>query len=275
MNKLTEIFKHKELEVERAKASVSLSELKEMVAFAPRVRPFKKALVESGKPMALIAEVKKASPSKGVIRADFDPVQVAAAYRDAGADCLSVLTDERYFQGSRKNLELARGESGLPCLRKDFIFDEYQVYEARTWGADCILLILAAFMADTTSPDADQSLFTWDHCVRLNAIARDLGMDVLVEVHTQWEALRSGLLATGLTGVNNRNLSNMSTDIKTSEELLPLVSMVGQLGVSESALETRADLDRVQAAGARAVLIGTSFCAAPDIGAKVREVMGW
>jgi indole-3-glycerol phosphate synthase len=261
MNKLTEIFQHKVSEVEAAKAAVSLGELKRMVGDAPPVRPFKQALEQSGKLLGLIAEVKKASPSKGVIRNDFDPVYVATAYRDAGADCLSVLTDEKYFQGSKENLVLARAASGLPCLRKDFIADSYQVYEARCWGADCILLIVAG------STDSRILRELW-------LLGKELGMDVLVEVHSLPEAEVALELEADFIGVNNRNLSDMSTDIATSELLLPLISPHA-VAVSESALESRRDLDRVEAAGARAVLIGTTFCAAPDIGGKVREVMGW
>lgn len=211
----------------------------------------------------------------GVIREEFDPVGIAESYRDGGADCLSVLTDERYFQGSRANLEGARAASGLPCLRKDFIFDEYQVYESRAWGADCILLILAAFTVGTTSANAERGLFAFERARELATLARQLGMGVLVEVHSQWEATSAPMLGSDLVGVNNRNLADMSVSIATSEDLLPQLSTHGLTLVSESALETRADVDRVQAAGARAVLIGTTFCAAPDIAAKVREVMGW
>jgi indole-3-glycerol phosphate synthase len=261
MNKLTEIFQNKAEEVERAKAAISLAELKSMVADAPPVRPFKRALEQSGKSLALIAEVKKASPSKGIIRQDFDPVYVATAYREAGADCLSVLTDQKYFQGSKENLALARTASGLPCLRKDFIADPYQVYEARAWGSDCILLIVAGF--------ADQGLLC-----ELWSIGKELGMDVLVEVHSLSEAETALDIKADFIGVNNRNLSDMTTDIATSEVLLPIVSPYAY-AVSESALESRADLDRVQAAGARAVLIGSSFCSSPDICRRVQEVMGW
>lgn len=262
MNKLREIFRHKEEEVDRVRAAIPLRELKRAIADAPPVRPFRAALSASAKPVALIAEVKKASPSRGVIREDFDPAAIAEVYRDAGADCLSVLTESRYFQGSRENLEQARAASGLPCLRKDFIFEPYQVYEARVWGADCILLIAAGF-ADLAVPVLRD----------LGALARELGMDALVEVHSEAEAEDALESGADLIGVNNRDLADMSISLEVSERLLPLISPHA-LTVSESGMAGRVDLERVRAAGARAALIGTTFIAAPDIGAKVREVMG-
>lgn len=208
--------------------------------------------------LALIAEVKKASPSRGLIRPDFDAAEVAAAYARAGAQALSVLTDETYFQGSAENLVRAREAGGLPCLRKDFINDPYQIYEARAWGADAILLIVAG-LDDASLAD-------------LHRLAVELGMDVLVEVHTDEETDRALALGAPLIGVNNRDLTDFRTTLGTSDRLLPRISPHA-FAVSESALESRADLDRVHAAGAGAVLIGTAFCAAPDIEAKVREVM--
>lgn len=289
MSKLREIFAHKAVEVQRAKAAIPLADLRKMAADAPSVRPFKRALETSGKPLALIAEVKKASPSKGVIRPDFDPAMVAEAYRDARADCLSVLTDERYFQGSRLNLERARAASGLPCLRKDFIFDPYQVYEARAWGADCVLLIVAHWPSTPLPPSSfsrdpgpaapagsphEENEEGGGSLRELYALAKELGMDVLVEVHSRDEAEIAIAMGADMIGVNNRNLADMSTDLHTSVDLLPLIAPYA-LAVSESALETPDDLRRVRVAGAKAVLIGTTFCASPDIGAKVRGVMGW
>jgi len=265
MSNLQGILEHKIGEVERAKVAVSFDEIKAMAVDGPRVRPFKAALETAARDLALIAEIKKGSPSKGTIRADFDPRQVAEAYREAGAHCLSVLTDECFFQGSRENLETARSVSGLPCLRKDFIVDPYQVYEARAWGADCILLIVAAF----------QSLRSKVHSLEcLWELGRELGMDILVEVHSRDEAEIALGIGADLIGVNNRDLSTLKTSLAVSDDLLPMVTLHA-FAVSESALETHADLARVKAAGARAVLIGTTFCASPDIGVKVREVMGW
>jgi indole-3-glycerol phosphate synthase len=177
-----------------------------------------------------------------------------------GAHCLSVLTDGPHFQGCAEDLIRARKATRLPVLRKDFIFDPYQVYEARAWGADAILLIVAAL----------ESL----EIMHLRALATELGMDTLVEVRTESEAQIAMELGCYLIGVNNRNLSTMETDLSTSDRLLPMITKPA-LAVSESAIETKADVDRVHRSGARAVLIGTTFCGAAAIGAKVREVMGW
>jgi len=258
MNVLDRIFAHKATEVAAAKARISPSEIEALASEASAPRGFLNAL-RSAKGLALIAEVKKASPSKGLIRSDFDPTEIATAYARAGASCLSVLTDESYFQGSPENLRLARQASGLPCLRKDFLNDPYQIYEARAWGADAVLLIVAS-LNDAQLKD-------------LHELAVSLGMDVLVEVHDDGETERALELGARLIGVNNRNLADFKTTLEISDRLLPKIAPHA-FAVSESALETRADLDRVQAAGAKAVLIGTTFCASPDIEAKVREVMG-
>ena len=259
MSVLDRIFGRKAEEVAAAKTRVPAADLKKMAADAEPPRGFKKALREAPG-LALIAEVKKASPSKGVIRADFVAAEIAKAYADAGAQCLSVLTDEHYFQGSAENLQRARAATSLPCLRKDFLNDPYQVYEARAWGADALLLIVASLEVGQLRD--------------LQALAKELGMDALVEVHTEEESERALGAKAQMIGVNNRNLSDFTTSLSTSERLIPMIAPHA-LAVSESALETRADLDRVEAAGAKAVLIGTTFCATPDIESKVREVMGW
>jgi len=259
MSVLDRIFAHKREEVAAAEARIPFADIRAMAADASPTRGFLRALMSRPGDLALIAEVKKASPSKGVIRPNFDPVLVAQAYERAGAEALSVLTDERYFQGSAENLRRARQATSLPCLRKDFIDAPYQVYEARAWGADAILLIVAS-LEDSQISD-------------LQALAGELGMDVLVEVHSLEETQRALDLAAPLIGVNNRDLADFRTDLAFSEELIPMIAPFA-LPVSESALETRADLNRVQAAGARAVLIGTSFCASEDIESKVHEVMG-
>ncbi len=258
MSILDRIFARKAEEVADAKKRVSSSAMRALAERAGPTRGFRKAL-EDYHGLGLIAEVKKASPSKGVIRANFDPSAIAKSYEQAGAQALSVLTDVDYFQGSLENLSIARGETALPCLRKDFINDEYQVYEARAWGADAILLI-AASLED----------------VQLRALydlAKDLKMDVLVEVHTSGETDRALQAGCDLIGVNNRNLADFTTSLTLSEVLIPQIGLHA-LAVSESALETHDDIERVHAAGAKAVLIGTTFCASPDIAAKVREVMG-
>lgn len=229
-----------------------------MARDAGPTRGFHRALRESPSPLALIAEVKKASPSRGLIRADFDPVTIAQSYERAGADALSVLTDVDYFQGHPTNIRLAREATSLPCLRKDFLDDPYQVYEARAWGADAILLIVASLSREQIAD--------------LAGLANELGMDVLVEVHNAEETEVALDLKCPLIGVNNRNLADFTTDLATSERLIPLIAPHAT-AISESALETPADLARVKAAGARGVLIGTTFCQNPDIEAKVREVM--
>ncbi len=259
VNALQRIFEVKRDEVSRAKATTGLATLRADAESRRDVRGFQRALAQAAESLALIAEVKKASPSQGVIREDFDPAQIAEIYEENGAHALSVLTDVPHFQGSLENLRLAREASGLPCLRKDFVYDPYQVYEARAWGADAILLIVAA-LEDGQMAD-------------LHALATELGMDALVEVHDEREADRAMEMGAPLVGVNNRDLATFQTTLEISDRLLPRIAPHA-LAVSESALETSDDLERVRAHGARAVLIGTAFCKAPDIGAKVREVLG-
>ena len=260
MNALARIFDVKRVEVEEAKRAVPLADVKKHAAEAGPVRGFKSALENAPPRMGLIAEVKKASPSRGLIRSDFDPAEIALSYERAGAHALSVLTDEKHFQGSKGNLKLARAAIGLPVLRKDFLYDPYQVYEARAWGADAILLIVASL---------EPAQIT-----ELRGLARELGMDSLVEVHTEDEAQIAIELGCDLIGVNNRDLATFKTDLAASDRILPMISSEA-FAVSESGLETLGDIARVQDEGARAVLIGTTFCAAPDIESKVKEVMGW
>jgi indole-3-glycerol phosphate synthase len=258
LNVLERIFARKAEEVAAARRALSDTAIRNAAAAADSPRGFLRALRDAPGDLALIAEVKKASPSKGLIRPDFEPAEIGRSYARAGASALSVLTDEHYFQGSAENLRLARAASGLPCLRKDFLNDPYQIYQARAWGADAVLLIVAAL---EDGPLSD-----------LHQLATELGMDVLVEVHTELETERALRLGAPLIGVNNRDLADFNTSLEISDRLIPLIAPHA-LAVSESALETRADLDRVRDAGARAVLIGTTFCAAPDIEGKVREVM--
>lgn len=259
MSKLREIFEHKAMEVAASKVRLPQAEIAEMAADLPPTRGFERTLRASGG-IGLIAEVKKASPSQGLIRGDFDPVAVAEAYARAGATCLSVLTDEKYFQGSPENLRRVRGAVTLPLLRKDFIADSYQLYEARLWGADAILLIVAGLDDGSLSELFEE--------------AKALQMDVLVEVHNEEEVERANALGATMIGVNNRDLSTFQTDLATTERLLPSIRREA-VKVSESALSTHADIRRAEAAGANAVLIGTAFCAEPDIESKVRAVMGW
>ena len=205
----------------------------------------------------MIAEVKKASPSAGVIRPDFQPAAIAESYEAGGAACLSVLTDERYFQGHRDYLAEARDACALPVLRKDFIVDSWQVLESRALGADCILLIVAAL---DDGPLRD-----------LHGHARELGLDVLVEVHDEAELGRALAIDAQLVGVNNRDLHRFATDLGTSERLRPLVPAERTL-VAESGIHTRADVARLQRAGINAFLVGEAFMRAKDPGAALREL---
>ena len=214
---------------------------------------------------AVIAEVKKASPSKGVLRADFEPADIAQSYAEHGASCLSVLTDRQFFQGSVDFLKQARASCQLPVLRKDFLIDPYQVYESRAMGADAILLI-AACLDDAQMRD-------------MEAIARGLYMSVLVEVHDAAELERVlALDGVQLIGINNRNLATFDTDLATTEQLTAQygdqIRAKGALLVSESGLLSRDDLDRVQSAGADAVLVGESLMRQPDVTAALEALIG-
>jgi len=207
----------------------------------------------------LIAEIKKASPSAGVIREDFDPASIAKTYAQAGAAALSVLTDERYFQGSLDALKAARAAVRLPVLRKDFIIDDYQVYESAGAGADAILLIVRALDGRELG--------------RLLSLAHELGMDVLAEAHNREEAERALSAGARIVGVNNRDLATFKTDIGTTIELAPLLA--GEcVFVSESGIKTRDDVERLGSAGVQAVLVGETLMRSDDIPAAVRQLLG-
>ena len=208
---------------------------------------------------AVIAEIKRASPSKGLLRADFDPAAIATSYAAHGAACLSVLTDREFFQGAPQYLDTARSVCALPALRKDFMIDAYQVYEARALGADCILLIVAALELARMQ--------------ELEALARELGMAVLVEVHDAAELDSALTLATPLVGINNRNLRNFETRLATTLDLLPRIPP-GRLVVTESGILARADVALMRAHGVQAFLAGEAFMRAADPGAELEGMFG-
>jgi indole-3-glycerol phosphate synthase len=239
---------------------MSFSAIDEQACSASPPRPFAETLgVKAQKSgIGIIAEIKKASPSAGLLRPDFDPVALAQTYESGGAACLSVLTDEPYFQGKNDDLVAARKACALPVLRKDFILDPWQIAEARAIGADCVLLIMAALEEDSLA-------------LELYAAAVEYGMDVLIEVHSREEIDRALHLPSGMIGINNRNLKTLKTDIRTTEELAPHVPK-DRLIVSESGLSSPDDLKRMTDAGVRAFLIGESLLRQADVTDALRKL---
>jgi indole-3-glycerol phosphate synthase len=259
---LKKIVDYKTGELARVMAAAPLDEVKARVAdLEDQPRGFKAAIVNAcGSGWTpIIAEVKKGSPSKGIIRADFDPLETALIYQDNGATCLSVLTDEHFFMGHLNYLALIREQVSLPLLRKDFIFNPYQVYQARAAGADAILLI-AAMLELSQLRD-------------FSALARELSLDVLLEVHDERELETALATDCELIGINNRNLRSFVVDLATSERLAALVP-AGRLIVAESGINNRAEIERLTQQGVHAFLIGESMMREPDIGAKLQELLG-
>jgi len=259
MSVLNKIIEKKKERLSHAKAKTSIAHLKTVINDIPRPLDFEKALRRTEEQIRLIAEVKKASPSKGLIRADFDHKTIAATYKDNKVDAISVLTEEDFFQGRLDFLADVKNIAGLPVLRKDFIFDEYQIYEARANQADAILLIAAIL----DEKQAEEYLH----------IAKELGMAVLFEVHDHQELEMALKIAAPVIGINNRNLKTLQIELNTTLELKK-ESPADRIIVSESGIKTRDDVLRLEKAGIDAMLIGTSFMEAADIGRKIEELRG-
>lgn len=256
---LKKILNRKAVEIRERQAAVPMEDLRQQAAVAPACRGFYRSLrarLDLGQP-AVIAEMKKASPSRGVLREDFDPAAIARSYEKAGAACLSVLTDVDFFQGCDEDLRRVRDACSLPVLRKDFIIDPYQIHEARAFGADCILLIAAAL--------------TDEQMLELANLARAYDMDVLVEVHNREELERGMMLRTPMIGINNRNLHTFETRIETTIDLLVDVYEDRTI-ITESGIHSRDDVLMLRKEGVHAFLVGEAFMAVDDPGEKLREL---
>jgi len=252
---LDDILAHKREEVAARRRATPPAALRDRPLWAEPRRGFRRALAAAAAP-AVIAELKRASPSRGVIRREYDPAAHARGYAAAGASALSVLTDERFFSGALEHLAAARAAAAIPCLRKDFVVDPYQIEEARAWGADAVLLIVAA-----CDPDLGRELL---------AAAGAAGVDTLVEVHDERELAWAAEAGATLIGVNNRDLATFTVSLETTERLARLAPPDALL-VAESGIRSAGDVRRMAAAGARAVLVGEAFMERPDPGAALAE----
>ncbi len=256
---LAKILAHKEKEIAEKQTRVTFDQMKEWSKEADGKRPFELMLrgAASANKAGVIAEIKRASPSQGIIREDFDPMAIARSYQFAGATCMSVLTDNEFFKGGGPVLELARKACSLPAIRKDFIIDPFQIYESRVLGADCVLLIVAAL--------DDEQLAS------LYELSKQQNMDVLIEVHDEDELQRALALKPTMLGINNRNLHTFEVDLQTSlrlKEMIPEECLV----VTESGIHTQEDVKMMQVNGINSFLVGEAFMRAPDPGAKLKEL---
>ncbi|MBI2469970.1 MAG: indole-3-glycerol phosphate synthase TrpC [Planctomycetes bacterium] len=258
MTILDEIFKYKLCEVAENKKRISIETLKEQCKKRQSAMPFGAAL-KSGTNIRIIAEIKKASPSLGIIREDFNPVEIARIYETNGAAAISVLTDEKFFQGSLSYLTGVKKSVNLPVLRKDFIVDPYQIYEARSAGADAILLIAA--------------LLSWEEMQRYLDLASELGMECLVEVHSETELKMVLKTNARIIGINNRDLATFKTDLETTLRLKPMIP-AEKIVVSESGIKSRVDVEKLMEEGVDAILVGETLMKSDDISAKLRELLG-
>ncbi len=254
---LTKIVEEKRQEVERAREKIPLKELEDKARSLCIRSSFKRNISRKGH-INLIAEIKKSSPSKGIIRGDFNPLQIALTYQASGASAISVLTDERFFDGKLEYLKMIKERVTIPVLRKDFIIDEYQIYESAVAGADAILLIT--------------QILTPEELNRYLNIARELGLDCLVEVKNEEDIEKAVNSHASIIGINNRNLENFEVDISNTQRLIRLIPQ-GKIIVSESGIETYEDVMFLKSLGVHAVLIGETFMRADNIGDKVRELM--
>lgn len=255
---LDDIIAYKKTELQEIKSQIKPADIKSRAFDSEPGRGFAQALSGNGG-IRIIAEVKKASPSKGVIREDFDPIEIARTYEDAGASCISVLTDKKFFQGSPDYLRVIRNAVELPLLRKDFIIDDYQIYEARALGADAVLLIAACL-------DRGQ-------LEDYRGLAGEIGLDALIEAHSYKELDRALLSGGMLIGINNRDLATFSVDLQTTFDLLADIPE-DRIVVSESGIKDRADVVRLEKAAVDAVLVGESLLREPDPGKKLKELLG-